>query len=149
MKKNILLIILFLSIILNLFLFFWNSLREKLYKLNSDEIKIEHRKWWSAHIYQDIWILDFTPDITEDYYEIIPIEKRIKWYYMIWDTLLTEEGYQNLINDLKDKIKWSIIVKAWTKKYIIHNKFASELSKYEKNNNVKFNLKNYDFVNLY
>ena len=149
MKKYILLIILFLSIILNLFLVFWDSLKEKWYKYNSDEIKFEHRKWWLEEIYQGIWILSYTPDITEDYYEIIPLKKRVNWEYMIWDSILTEEDYQNHINELKAKIKWSIILKAWDKKYIYYDRYATELLKFEKNNNVKFNLEKYDFVKLY
>lgn len=150
MNKRILFltISLVVSITLNFFLFFWNPFKEELYKGVYPDVKIRHNKWWLEYIYQDFAVVDFKPDITEEYYEIIPLRKLKDWYYIKWDTLFDEELYQNYLNEIKEKIQDSIIVNVWNKKFIIHDKFSTELSEFEKNNNVKFILDNYNIIDL-
>jgi len=62
--------------------------------------------------------------------------------------MLTEEDYQEYLENIKSKIKESIIIKSWNNMYILHENNAIELSRFEEDNFVKFNLDNYNLVNL-
>lgn len=143
-KKNIFLIVIVtIFTLMTLFFLHWNN---NLFK--NQDIQTYHNKWWLQTVEDGVLVTGFKPDITEEYYEIIFLKKWKDWYYMIWDWMLTEEDYQEYLENIKSKIKESIIIKSWNNMYILHENNAIELSRFEEDNFVKFNLDNYNLVNL-
>jgi len=143
-NKNIFLIVIVtIFTLMTLFFLHWNN---NLFK--NQDVQTYHNKWWLKTVEDGVLVTGFKPDITEEYYEIIFLKKWKYWYYMIWDWMLTEEDYQEYLENIKSKIKESIIIKSWNNMYILHENNAIELSRFEEDNFVKFNLDNYNLVNL-